>query len=128
MSSARQFAARLLLVLWLPALLHCQLEAAGLLFGSDCCEAAKSAAPEPDGCGGDACDIAEGAFAPRTTSLLGAPVPPPAPGLPITTGTFPPPAVLPPPPVGLQDAATAPPELRRTWVFRSRAALPARAP
>jgi hypothetical protein len=126
---ARRIAAILLMALWLPALLHCRLEAAGLAFGAECCDDAHgSPAADSEPCADDSCDVAEGDFTKPTSSSLAAPAP-----ILCTCLIFPaiissPIALSPPPVTGVAESAAAPPEIARSWVFVSRAALPPRAP
>ncbi len=131
MPSVRRVIAVLLLGLWLPATLHCDLEAAGLDPLFHCAE--DVAAAPADGCcksspaARDACDVVEGAAfkpAPDTATL-----PPPALRPDLLALVLPPPARdLAPPPAALTDRAVAPPEVARTWHFVARAAPPSRAP
>ncbi len=130
--SVRRLVAVLLLSLWLPATLHCDLEAAGLDTLFHCAD--ETAAAPSDGCckgntaARDACDLVEGsAFkpAPNTATL-----PPP-----VSRGDLlalllapPPPRVVAPPPAALTDRTVAPPEVARRWHFVARAAPRPRAP
>jgi len=72
-----QSAALLLLVLWLPATLHCDLEAAELWIEHDdhaadaCCQASGQ------GCAQDACDTLEGSAVKTSGSFARAPLPAP---------------------------------------------------
>ncbi|MES2692635.1 MAG: hypothetical protein V4773_04120 [Verrucomicrobiota bacterium] len=126
MSVARRFIALLLLTLWGPAMMHCRIEASGLVSGSGCCSEEK-AAPRDLTCEDDSCETAEGAFTASSTAAA------PAPHLLVSFESL---AAMPPalvvaaaPPLrGVIESAAAPPEIAPTWVFRSRAALPARAP
>lgn len=128
-NSARRIAALLLLALWLPALLHCRLEAAGVLFGTGCCDEDHASAPAtPESCDSDSCGVAEGEFtAPSSTAVAAS-----APvlhacllDLELAWTAFP---LSPPPPEGIVEAAAAPREFIRTWAFVVRAAPPPRAP
>lgn len=119
MSRLRNLAAVLLVALWLPATLHCQLENAGL----DVLFACTEQAPHADG---DACQVLETGQITLAKSRLdlnlqpalvcachlclfdaGPPVPAPEISAPRQDETLP---------------------LQRTWQFARRAALPARAP
>ena len=131
MHPLRRVAALLLLTLWVPALLHCRLEAAGLRFAADCCEtsAAKPHAPTPvEGCADDSCDVAEGEFTAPSSLALHAPAPilflSLLDGAPLSLS----PVVVSPPETCLSPEAAAPPEVRRSWHFVTRAAPPPRAP
>lgn len=128
MPLVRRIAALAFLAFWLPALLHCRLEAAGILFESDCCNSAsRSATPAADhGCADDLCDVAEGLFTrPDSEGVDG-------PQLGID-------------PLGLEEAAvraildwelpaevtvatTAPPGLSRPWALRVRGTTTPQAP
>ena len=125
----RRIAAILLVSLWLPALLHCRLEAAGVLFGAACCEATHGIEESPaDACADDACGVAEGEFtspanvgqsasAPVLYDCLG--------GIVGVSLRLP---LAAPPDTGVIEAEAAPPEISRSWIFVSRAAPSPRAP
>lgn len=127
----RRLAALLLIALWLPALLHCRLEAAGIFFDADCCDRAPGAPPPAaadKGCAQDSCAVAEGEFTSPAAASLSVPAP-------VLCAVFigseslcPTIAVRPPPATGIVEAAAAPPEVKCAWVFVTRAALPPRAP
>lgn len=116
----------LLVTVWLPALLHCRLEAAGLKLESGCCE--QKSAPKQDACADDSCDVAEGVFntPASATFALSAPVQF------RTLDSFDFDAIIPPEDLGLREEqrprADVPPSIARTWIFSSRAALSPRAP
>ena len=124
----RRIIAALLLALWLPATLHCHLEAAGFGGVFDCSgehhDSARSASGEPNR---DACDVVEtGAFKPAANTAIR-----PAPFLFVCLAApvAPSPAIeLTQPATGVSDLIAAPPEVARTWHFIARAAPPARAP
>ena len=121
--------ALLLATLWLPATLHCQLEAAGLEIIFVCHDhdhdtAHDQVAPvsSADHCADDACHALEGAALKAFTSvklvgdatlfvLAHLPVPPETPA----AGLSP-------------ERSDAPQELSRCWQFTTRAAPPSRAP
>lgn len=114
----------LLVAIWLPATLHCQLESAGLSGASDCCVADEMAVPSDD-CAGDACATLEESLYKESSTLLK--VAAPAACACFACGALALPAFLPEP--ALSPARHAPPlELRVAWQFVSRAAPPARAP
>ena len=121
----RQLVALAVLALWLPATLHCALEAAGFDGVFACADGHETGAH--DEAPRDACDVIEGAaFKPaaNTTAL-------PRPSLCACLLCFvaPPPAIdLTPPVTGVSEQVAAPPEIARAWVFVERAALPPRAP
>ena len=130
-NSARRIAAILLLALWLPALLHCRLEAAGVLFGAGCCDDDHASAPAPassESCESDSCGVAEGEFMSPSSTVSVASAPVLHACLLDVEWTWPAPAVSPPPLDGIVEADSAPPEIVRTWVFVSRAAPSPRAP
>lgn len=124
----RRLLALALLALWLPATLHCGLEAAGLdeLFH---CAAEHHAVAHDDTSASDACDVIEGAaFKPAANTAV---LPPPVlHAVVLALFSAPPVVALPltPPPRGLSAHVAAPPEVARTWHFLVRAAPPPRAP
>jgi len=119
----RHLLALALALLWLPATLHCDLEAAGLGQAFGCHE---ESAHDPHHCSDDSCHAIES----LTYKIDTAPVKilPPALGLfnhcPLS------PAPLFAPPVGELSVCrpSEPPPLARHWRFARRAAPPARAP
>lgn len=129
MHSARRIAAFLFVALWLPALLHCRLEAAGVLFNSECCDSShRPAAKAAAACVDDACDVAEGEFTKPASTAAPAPAPVLCTCL-ICLEIAPPELALTPPLLtGVAEASAAPPEVQRSWVFVARAALSPRAP
>lgn len=123
----RSLAVLLLCALWVPATLHCDLEAAGLdeLFS---CAADTSTPPAAhnDTCE-DACDVIEGGWVTRTSPVVAVT----APALDVILLGFvvlPSALVLAVPADALTNTIVAPPECARTWQFAFRAAPPARAP
>jgi len=58
MSRWVKFVSLVLLAIWLPAVMHCQLEAVGLLPAT--CEHANNGDTAGESCVGDACSLAEG--------------------------------------------------------------------
>ncbi len=126
----RRIAAFLLLALWLPAMLHCRLEAAGLLFATDCCSTTPaSTSPAADhGCADDSCDIVEGEFTSPTAFVLKAPSPDWCACLLCGPAALPPVAFSPPPDTGVVEATSAPPELAPPWVLVVPGSLSPRAP
>lgn len=113
-----------LAVLWLPASLHCAVDRAGLMTEPPtCCDEPQDAAPLASACVDDCVPLdtatveldrgGQGVAEPLWfTSLLAV--------LPELTAAVAAPQGEPP--------ESAPPELKRTWHFVARAALPARAP
>jgi len=124
----RRIVALILLSLWLPATLHCQLEAAGFATLFTCTEdhhdSTHSDHAQPNR---DACDILEAAtFKPAANTAI---TPHRLPGLdaPIFVRPMHSLALL-PTLVGVVDFVAPPPEILPTWHFTTRAALPVRAP
>jgi hypothetical protein len=110
----------LLLALWLPATLHCDLEAAGLL-GQQCAEDCGQ-----DAGGGDGCQLVENGLYKSSVLLVRIPAPQllhcafsfvPRPELELDAA-----------PLSLAEFVTGTQTLRRTWQFVQRAAPPCRAP
>jgi hypothetical protein len=131
-SRLRRIFALALAALWLPATLHCDLEAAGIdqLFH---CLVDHHATTDLDGShtpARDACDVVEGT-ALRLVTDTALVAPPALNALCASLLCFSAPApalVLTPPPNALSERSIAPPEVARTWHFTARAALPSRAP
>lgn len=124
-TAVRRVFVLLLLTLWVPALLHCRIEAAG--FAAEGCCAGEKQAPRDLSCDDDSCEIAEGAF--TASQVVDAPAP--CLFLPLESLLAPQAALVicvEPPALGVIESAAAPPEIAPTWAFRVRAALPARAP
>lgn len=123
----RQIASLLLLALWLPATLHCDVEALDLSELFQCAVDHHSEPVAATPCADDACDEVEnGWFKPSSENLSIA-----APSLCACILCFacPLPArSLTPPVAGPAETLAAPPEIARTWQFVSRAAPLARAP
>lgn len=119
-------AALLLVALWLPVTMHCQLENAGLFECDGCCMV-DQATDTGAGCKGDACPSVEEALFKESSATLTVSAPSE------TDGTL---CLALADPLGnasaepdLSPARHAPPmELKVAWQFLSRAALPARAP
>jgi len=129
-SSARRISALLLLALWLPAMLHCRLEAAGLFQLSDCCSTS-ACTPQPaagQGCADDSCDVAEGDFTAPASFVLKAPSCDPFSVLLLPPALLLPAALISAPVTGVIEATTAPPELTLPWVLVTRGPLSPRAP
>lgn len=130
MLSVRRIVALLLVSVWLPALLHCRLEAAGLLFESDCCRATpcKSTAVANQGCVDDSCEVIEGGFTATVPFSLKVPAGESCACL-LFAPAMAPLAELSPPVVSeISLAAAAPPELARPWALIVRGPLAPRAP
>jgi len=122
---ARRCAALLLLALWLPATLHCALEAAGFDLLFPCVDDHEAGTHHTDA--RDSCDVVEGtALKPAANSVrLSQPV------ICVRVLGFVAPAfpiLATPPATGVSALVAAPPEVARTWHFVVRAAPPPRAP
>ncbi|OHE81172.1 MAG: hypothetical protein A3G75_01020 [Verrucomicrobia bacterium RIFCSPLOWO2_12_FULL_64_8] len=116
--------ALVLVAFWLPATLHCGLEAAGIWTQAGCCPPEESGASD---CATDNCSMIEGGAYFLARGLLNAP----APVLAALAGLCRLTEIAPESIVVLSvspDRSGAPPELVRTWQFAARAALPPRAP
>jgi hypothetical protein len=116
MRRLRSLAAWLLVVLWLPATLHCSLEQAGLLGGDEACA---------ESCATDNCDVLESGLFKSTTAVLKVPAPTALTCLCCLNEITPETIVVPP---LSPEGTVSPPELARTWQFTARAAPPPRAP
>lgn len=125
MHPARRIASFLLLLVWLPALLHCRLEAAGLLFGEECCQKVPA---KPDRCADDSCEVAEGEFTKPAPLIVAAPLPALGSALWYADWVRVSLQGAAPPAPAISDQATAPPEIPRTWLFIARAAAEPGAP
>jgi len=125
MSRWKTLAAVVLLVLWLPASMHCAMDRVGLLESEPgCCADKPAQAPHADQCG-DRCVVLDGGIHKLGGELLKDP----APVLLLALDWFVSEVreskavrqISPP-------AADFPPVYSRTWQFVTRAALPPRAP
>lgn len=132
MLNGRRISALLLLALWLPAMLHCRLEAAGLLFAADCCAAApgeeQTHAGTATDCAGDSCEIAEGDFTAPPALVLKVPSTDAGPVCFFIAVTPVPADVSSAPTHGVVEATAAPRELTVPWVLVTRGPLSPRAP
>ena len=119
----RFLAALVLAVLWLPATLHCGLEASGLLEKSEagCCAHDESGDEQTADCEQGACELVESGDYQPAWNLLKVSAPVAVDGfvwlMEIAVEAMQPPEGDAPP------RAESPPELRRTWQFLARAAL-----
>jgi hypothetical protein len=120
----RPIIALVLLAVWLPATLHCGVEAAGFALGSPCCADSDSdhAPASEASCETDGCGVVESGF--RSSPSLSVPAPVALlSASPIwTLSLVPALAPLSPPVTGVVEARTAPPEINHSWVFVTRAA------
>ena len=123
--SLRQLVALAVLALWLPATLHCALEAAGFAGVFSCADEHETGAHDESP--RDACDVIEGAaFKPAANTAT---LPLPALCACLLCFVAPPPAIdLTAPVTGVSELVAAPPEVARTWHFVARAAPAPRAP
>lgn len=132
MLNGRRISALLLLALWLPAILHCRLEAAGLLFAGDCCTAKpgqeQTHAGAATDCGGDSCEIAEGDFTAPSALVLKAPSADTVTAFLFLAVTPVPADVSVAPPSGVTRTTAAPRELTVPWVLVTRGPVAPRAP
>lgn len=120
---ARRLIALVLLALWLPATLHCDLEAAGVKGILGC---HNHEIPCNAHCTADACHSIEGLSYQFDSSLTKAPQP--SLTLLVAPLAFLVLTLVAAPREGEIEPAAAPPEVARTWHFVTRAAPPARAP
>jgi hypothetical protein len=116
----------LLLAAWLPAVMHCDLEAAGVAFATECCE--RSGSVDGNHCAPGRCEVAESDFTLPSDSELSAPAPTLCACLLCCLSLPELPAHVESAPNGLDESTAAPPELNARWVFVARAALSPRAP
>ena len=123
MLHARRIIALVLLALWLPATMHCDLEAAGVKGILGCHD---HEAPCNTHCTVDACHSIEGVSYQFDSSVTKAPQP--SLSLLVLPIALVVPAFVETPREGEIERASAPPEVARTWHFVMRAAPPARAP
>lgn len=114
MCKLRPFFAVLLLALWLPATLHCALEAAGCLRAADCCDEQADG-----GCTRDSCDTLEAGFVKSASLQVALPSFSADAASQLDSLTRRPPL---PPVKGVTGTVAAPPEVARTWRFAVRAA------
>jgi len=127
----RRIAAFLLVAFWLPALLHCRLEAAGLLFESDCCDSTPRSSPPAaadHGCADDSCEVAEGHFTPPSPLIVKAPSLGACANLLFPPAALPLPELIPPPATGVVEVTTSPPEFARPWTLVAPGPVSPRAP
>lgn len=124
MSTPLKMVALLLALLWLPATMHCQLEAAGVLPPFGCCEAEQSPDPSEEPCCAACANVESGKVLADLKPIVVKPADVPSTeGFPAAGKTHPHeiPSSYPHHPPGR-------PELSVHWQFDTRAALPARAP
>ena len=122
----RRTIALLLLAIWLPATLHCEVEAAELtLHLAGCDESAPSDhshAALPEDCAVDSCHTVEGGFTSSSSASTAVRAPLLSTPLFVALGLIPSFEISPPPVTGVIEALAAPPEIHRTWMFVTRAA------
>ena len=125
MARLRSFAVWMLVVLWLPATLHCDFEAVGLAMVFHCESDHHSPTEIP--ISEDSCDVVENGW----IKLSNPQSPIAAPLLSVCFLCFSAPPfddLLAAPEIALSDVVVAPLHIARTWQFVTRASLPARAP
>ncbi len=122
MRSLRTLIALLLALVWLPATLHCGLDAVGVFAHADnCCADASDAGPhEKSSCGLDGCDVVESGGYPVASGAVKVPAP-------IWDSAEFSLIVLVPvlaseTEITVFEAVESPPEIKRTWHIVSRAA------
>ena len=125
MQLARRFAALLLLVLWLPATLHCALEVGSPFDSTATCCSDKPAAVGDDPCATDNCAVLETQLVRPDGDDLVVPAPVALACLGCLTEITPEMIFV---PTVAPERTPCPPELARTWHFVARAALSPRAP
>ncbi len=125
MPALRRLIALAVLAVWLPATLHCALEAAGFEGVFSCADGHETGAHDESP--RDACDVVEGAaFKPAANTAA---LTPPVPCACLPCFVAPLSAIdLTPPATGVSEFVAAPPEVARTWHFVARAAPSPRAP
>jgi hypothetical protein len=125
----RMILALTLALLWLPATVHCGLEAAGLLEHVEtCCHEEHSRATDstPAHCGTGNCGVVEsGDYQPAHTLLK---VSAPVAAFCFSSLLELAPVLVIAPAIEAPEEVESPPEIRRTWHFVERAALSPRAP
>jgi hypothetical protein len=123
----RLMIALLLATIWLPATLHCGLEAAGMLEHADaCCHDEHAASKEPAHCGADNCGVVESGDYQPAHSLLKISAPVAVLDFSSLVEVLSP--VVIEPEIVAPIEAESPLEIRRTWQFVARAAPSPRAP
>ena len=128
MSRLRRSLVWLLAVLWLPAILHCEIDQAGLFASPPgCCEHDEQhQAADDDAACDETCAVFDLGLGKVRDAALSLPAPPL-----LDLADWLRPAAKPDAaaaPSLLSRATDSPPELSRTWQFSARTALPARAP
>ncbi|HEX2852001.1 MAG TPA: hypothetical protein VHO24_02095 [Opitutaceae bacterium] len=120
----RPVIALLLLAVWLPATLHCEVEAAGVTLGSSCCTETDShgASAAGETCETDGCGIVEGGFTSSTSLSVSAPLPVFNASPIWALASIPVLAPAAPPVTGVIEALAAPPGTASCWLFVTRAA------
>ena len=122
----RRTIALLLLAVWLPATLHCEVEAAEIaLHLAGCTETDATDHHHdvaPENCIADNCATVEGSFTANSSSPAAARAPVVSAAPFIALVSVPAFALSPPPVTGVIEALAAPPQISRSWIFVLRAA------
>ncbi len=119
--------ALLLALVWLPATVHCGLDAAGLFAHADsCCSDGDEHLPHQSKCGADGCDVVENGGYQVTGGYVKIPTPLWQENLLTLIASVP--ALIEESELVAVEAVESPPEMKRTWHIVSRAALSPRAP
>lgn len=121
---SHRWVALLLLVLWMPAVTHCDLEHLDLSDFLTCCQHSHAAPHQDNDCDTDACADVESGFYKIEDQ-------PPLVSVPVATPVWMRPFTWEPPPTDqalCSEEVLAPPEIPRLWQFTLRAALLPRAP
>ena len=127
MRALRILVALLLALVWLPATVHCGLDAAGLLAHADsCCSTDEHHSPHSSKCGADGCDVVESGGYQVTGGYVKIPTPLWRESLLTLIASVP--ALVEESEFVVVEAVESPPEMKRTWHIVSRAALSPRAP
>lgn len=121
----KESVALLLVLVWLPAVSCCLIDASGLLGKQECCSKAHSHRPSVPGNCDQPCGELSSTFylAQESQVIVLAPM-----AVPLFDATFPPIEIHRPTWIGRKLPAAAPPELAGHWQFFFRTALSPRAP
>jgi len=126
MQCVRRLLVWIMVVLWLPATLHCAMDRAAMFNSKPaCCDDDANAAADENGCG-PRCDLLDGGTQKLANDLVKAHAPVLLVGLASVARLWSDKLVV--APQISPDGAESPPELSRTWQFVERAAPSPRAP
>lgn len=126
MRSLRIITALVLALLWLPATLHCGLEAAGVIAMTDSCCGHDDSGAAQSGCAADSCHLVEGGEY-QSQGIVVKVAAPALQDYAVCLLTIAP-VLVPEPEIAVAETVESPREITRTWHFVSRAALPPGAP